>query len=589
MKYEHLTEGRFLNRPNRFLAKVELADETGVHEETVHVKNTGRLKELLLPGACVYLQDAGNTERKTRYDLVAVKKGQEIVSIDSMMPNALVKEWVLEGGVFSDVTYVKPEVTFGNSRFDLYVEHGEKKCFIEVKGVTLEMDGAAAFPDAPSERAVKHVNELIEAKCAGYEAMLIFVIQMANVRYFTPNRRAQAAFADALLEARKAGVTICAVTCEVSLAGIHIAKPVPVVLENPELFEATRAIADWYRKGHRDLPWRHLDPENRAQTAYHVWVSEIMLQQTRVEAVKPYYARFLRALPDVKALAEAPEDELLKLWEGLGYYNRIRNMQAAARQIQEEHGGVFPESYEEIRALKGIGNYTAGAISSFAYKVPKPAVDGNVLRVISRLTASFEDITRDSVKRKTEEILETFLPGEDPSDFNQGLIELGAVICAPGGEPKCDACPAALWCKARQEGIQMELPVKKKAKERRIEERTILLLRTPEGVFLGRRPGKGLLAGLYEFPSLDGSVSEEEATAYAEQNGLLIESVRKLPAAKHIFSHVEWHMTGYELWVKGIGQFELFEKKSGWILARYEELEKQYALPSAFAAYKKEL
>ena len=228
-------------------------------------------------------------------------------------------------------------------------------------------------------------------------------------------------------------------------------------------------VVTWFRANKRKLPWRdHPD-------AYRVWVSEIMLQQTRVEAVKSYYQRFLEALPDVKALAEAEEDQLLKLWEGLGYYNRVRNMQKAATQIMVDYGGEFPQTYEEILSLTGIGSYTAGAISSFAFGLAKPAVDGNVLRVISRITGSDRDIMKQSVRKRMETLLEQVIPADASSDFNQGLIEMGAIVCVPNGEPKCQECPAKEFCVAHKKGIEMELPVKKKAAARRIEKRTVLI------------------------------------------------------------------------------------------------------------------
>ena len=217
-------------------------------------------------------------------------------------------------------------------------------------------------------------------------------------------------------------------------------------------------IAEWYRGHKRDLPWR------RNPDAYRVWVSEIMLQQTRVEAVKPYYERFLRELPTVRDLAQAQEDKLLKLWEGLGYYNRVRNMQQAAQQIMIDYQGKFPDTYEEIRSLKGIGSYTAGAISAFAYGIPKAAVDGNVLRVVSRITGSRKDVMKQSVRREMEEELEKIIPENAASDFNQGLIELGAIVCLPNGEPRCKECPAAPFCEARKQGTIAEIPVKRDRK-----------------------------------------------------------------------------------------------------------------------------
>ena len=404
MNYEHIVEGRFLERPNRFVAKVDLDS----HVETVHVKNTGRCRELLVKGAKVYLDKSANRERTTAYDLVAVEKGDRIVNMDSQAPNKAVGEWLVSGGLFSDVTMVRPETKFGNSRFDFYVETDTEKIFIEVKGVTLEEDGVVRFPDAPSERAVKHVEELIAAKHQGYRVFVLFVIQMEGVKYFTPNRHTHPEFADALCEASKAGVEVLAYDCLVTPATMEINRPVTVVLfsdtkkdakdkmetgllinNSANVKEALRfgRLSDipnllliWYDKNRRILPWRE-DP-----TPYRVWVSEIMLQQTRVEAVKPYFERFMKSLPDISALAAASEEELLKLWEGLGYYNRVRNMQCAARQVMEDYGGRMPDSYEELLKLKGIGSYTAGAVASIAYKRAVPAVDGNVLRVAARLT-----------------------------------------------------------------------------------------------------------------------------------------------------------------------------------------------------------
>lgn len=573
MKYERITEGRFLKRPNRFIAHVEIDGK----EEIVHVKNTGRCAELLIPGAKLYLQETDNPERKTRWDVIGVEKGSRMVNMDSQVTNYVVKEWIETGNWFEDVTLVRTETTYGNSRFDLYVEHGGKKAFIEVKGVTLEEDGAVRFPDAPSERAVKHLEELIKAREEGYEAYVFFVIQMKDVRYFTPNRRTHAAFADALVKAKNCGVEVVARDCKVTRDSIEIADDVPVILENPELFETVAPLVEWFRDNRRDLPWRkHI-------SAYRVWVSEIMLQQTRVEAVKPFFQRFMEALPTVKDLADAPEEKLLKLWEGLGYYNRVRNMQKAAQQIMTDYNGEFPCTYEEIRSLSGIGSYTAGAVSSFAFGIPKPAVDGNVLRVVSRLLASREDIMKASVRTEIERALEQVIPSDCPSDFNQGLIELGAIVCVPNGEPKCEVCPLAHLCKARELGIQSELPVKKKAKERRIEERTVLVFQDGETVAIRKRPKKGLLAGMYEFPNMEGHLSADEVVKYSKSIGLTPVRIKELGAAKHIFSHVEWHMTGYAVRVDEL------EKNctEDMIFAHPKEIQETYSMPAAFEAYTK--
>ena len=336
-------------------------------------------------------------------------------------------------------------------------------------------------------------------------------------------------------------------------------------------------VVTWFRANKRELPWRdHPD-------AYRVWVSEIMLQQTRVEAVKSYYHRFLEALPDVKALAEAEEDQLLKLWEGLGYYNRVRNMQKAATQIMVDYGGEFPQTYEEILNLTGIGSYTAGAISSFAFGLAKPAVDGNVLRVISRITGSDRDIMKQSVRKRMEKLLEQVIPADASSDFNQGLIEIGAIVCVPNGEPKCQECPAKEFCVAHKKGIEMELPVKKKAAARRIEKRTVLIFRDGETRGIRKRPAKGLLAGLYELPGVDGHLTMEEVIEYSKKIGLTPVRVKEAGKAKHVFSHVEWHMIGYQIQVD-----ELEEScTDDMIFAHPEEIQQRYPIPSAFEKYMK--
>ena len=345
--------------------------------------------------------------------------------------------------------------------------------------------------------------------------------------------------------------------------------------EQQILSQIPEKIVPWYRGHKRDLPWRH-QPD-----AYHVWVSEIMLQQTRVEAVKGYYKRFLDALPTVKDLAEAEEDTLLKLWEGLGYYNRVRNMQKAAQQIMVDYEGIFPDRYEDILGLKGIGNYTAGAISAFAYGIPKPAVDGNVLRVITRLTANDEDIMKQKVRTQIENALEEVIPKDAASDFNQGLIELGAIVCVPNGEPKCAECPVAQLCEARKRKLTDMIPVKSKAKARKIEERTVLLFKDNDKIAIRKRPAKGLLAGLYEFPNLLGRLDTKEITKYCKEIGLMPVRIKKLEDAKHIFSHIEWYMTGYEVIVDELEK----TNEEAFLFIHPDEIERAYSMPSAFEVY----
>lgn len=574
MRYGDIVAAEFMERPNRFIAYVNLYGE----RTKVHVKNTGRCRELLKDHAKVYLEKNSSESRATAYDLVAVDKDGRLVNMDSGAPNQVAGEWLRAGGLYGDVSLVKPETTFGNSRFDFYVESASgEKAFVEVKGVTLERKGTAAFPDAPSERALKHVEELIEARKQGYEAYLLFVIQMKGVNWVEPNWETQPAFGEALKRARRAGVRLLAYDCLVREDGLEMDAPVPVVLDCLDRIAAP--LLTWYDNGRRILPWRE-DP-----TPYHVWISEIMLQQTRVEAVKPYYDRFLQALPDIKSLAAADDEKLLKLWEGLGYYNRARNLKKAAQILVSEYGGQMPDDYEKILSLPGIGSYTAGAISSIAFGKPRPAVDGNVLRILSRLRADDRDILQANVKKSVEEELEDVMPADRPGDFNQALMELGAMVCIPNGAPKCDVCPWNKLCLARAEGRTAELPQKAKKKPRSVEEKTILVIQDGERIALRKRPEKGLLAGMYEFPSMEGYCSQERALAYLRELGFSPLRIKKLPSAKHVFTHKEWHMKGYLVRVDELAQKGEGHKMQGFVFVNPEETGTNYPIPSAFAVY----
>ena len=343
------------------------------------------------------------------------------------------------------------------------------------------------------------------------------------------------------------------------------------VVEDRELLaQLPERLLAWYDAGARVLPWRE-DP-----TPYRVWVSEIMLQQTRVEAVKPYYERFLTALPTVQALAEAPEEQLLKLWEGLGYYNRVRNLQKGAQTVMDRFEGQIPTSFEELRTLPGIGDYTAGAIASIAFQLPVPAVDGNVLRVISRVLCRYDNILDPKVKRRVEGELRQILPRR-VGDFNQSLMELGAMVCQPNGPPKCLLCPLGQLCRAHAQGVAEELPVKTKPKPRKVQDRTVFLLFSKEGrLALARRPEKGLLAGLWELPAAESALDRKGALSWLESLGGEGE-LSPGPKAKHIFSHVEWHMTSWV--VTGVGELPEFAWAAG------EELRQAYPLPAAFKAF----
>lgn len=339
--------------------------------------------------------------------------------------------------------------------------------------------------------------------------------------------------------------------------------------------EIVSPLLEWYARNKRDLPWR------RDQNPYHVWVSEIMLQQTRVEAVKGYYARFLGRLPGVEDLAGVSEGELLKLWQGLGYYNRARNLKKAAQMVMQEYAGSFPEEYELLLKLPGIGEYTAGAIASIAFRKRVPAVDGNVYRIYTRLFADNSDITQGKVRKRIRDEIGNVVPEAHPGEFNQALMDLGASVCLPNGVPLCESCPVAEWCLASKEGTMLAFPVKPEKKARRIEDRTIFLLEYQGKYVIQQRPEKGLLAGLWEFPSEEGKLSLEKIGPVLREWGADLEQIEMLGSGKHVFSHVEWHMLGYLVHLQELK--DDFDDK--FVLADLEEIQNKYSIPSAFSMY----
>ena len=335
-----------------------------------------------------------------------------------------------------------------------------------------------------------------------------------------------------------------------------------------ELKRLVIPLLAWYNENKRDLPWRRPGPAGRPEP-YHVWVSEIMLQQTRVAAVLGYYQRFLERFSTLADLAAAPEDELMKCWQGLGYYSRARNLQRAAQVIVHDYGGAFPSDYEAIRALPGVGDYTAGAISSIAFGLPRAAVDGNVLRVVTRLTADGRDISSPAVKKSVAAALEAVMPLKAPGEFDQALMELGATVCLPNGAPLCGRCPAQDFCRAHVQDRTADFPVKPSKKPRRSEQRQVYLLFHRGRVALRRRPDKGLLAGLWEFPN----ALEGEALP------LDLPPLEFVGTAKHIFTHIEWHMTGWA------GELRSDRLPEGWVWANAFELRHTYSIPSALRAF----
>lgn len=331
------------------------------------------------------------------------------------------------------------------------------------------------------------------------------------------------------------------------------------------------ALLPWYEKNARALPWRE------TREPYHVWLSEIMLQQTRVEAVKQYYIRFLEALPTIAALAAAPDAQLFKLWEGLGYYTRARNLKKAAGIIIEKFGGTFPRDYKDILSLPGIGEYTAGAVASICFDLPTPAVDGNVLRVVTRVTELFVPISTPAVKREITEALAVSYPKENCGTFTQSLMELGATVCVPNGTPNCCVCPASTFCKAFQNGTQDALPLRPEKKPRKKECRTVFVLQNEEKIAVRKRPSEGLLAGMWEFPNVLGSLSKDEAASILEKWGLIPSDILQSVQRKHIFTHIEWDMECYYFTVKNTNE------SFCWVTR--DRLFSEIALPSAFRLF----
>lgn len=339
------------------------------------------------------------------------------------------------------------------------------------------------------------------------------------------------------------------------------------------LEEIVQPLLKWYQDNKRILPWRvEKDP-------YKIWISEIMLQQTRIEAVKAYYKRFMEELPTIQDLANIEEEKLLKLWEGLGYYNRAKNLKRAAQIIVNEYNGKIPNTYKELIKLPGIGEYTAGAIASIAYNEKVTAVDGNVLRVVSRVIGNRKNILEKETKEEITNLLQTVMPNE-AGDFNEGLMELGEVICLPNQAPFCLQCPLKEHCYAYQHNLTTKLPVREKLLKRKTEEKTILLFVTENGeIAILKRPDKGLLAGMYEFPNVNHFLEEDEVTKLIKQWNLKSKSIINLGKKKHIFTHITWKMIGYQVKVE--------KKNNRFLWVSQKELKKNYAIPTAFYKYMK--
>lgn len=329
-----------------------------------------------------------------------------------------------------------------------------------------------------------------------------------------------------------------------------------------------QALFLWYDQSKRILPWR--DNPN----PYHVWISEIMLQQTRVEAVIPYFHRFIQAVPTIKDLAYIEDDKLNKLWEGLGYYSRVRNLKKAAIKMIEEYDGLIPNNQKDLESLPGIGSYTSGAILSIAFDKPYTAVDGNVLRVFARILGNTNNIKDPAVKTEIKSVVSTLLPDRRNGDYNQALMEIGATVCKPNGIPDCMNCPLKLFCIAYNKDLLDKIPMKQVKKKRRQEEKTIFILNFNNTFALDQRPNKGLLAGLYQFPNAVGHLNNLEVQK-RYPNSI---SIRPIASSKHIFSHIEWNMRGFYI--------ELSKPIDSMLFVSKEEMETKYSIPTAFKTYK---
>ncbi len=327
-------------------------------------------------------------------------------------------------------------------------------------------------------------------------------------------------------------------------------------------------LLNWFDQNKRELPWR------RDKEPYHVWISEIMLQQTRIEAVTSYYARFLDALPDVEHLSRVDDDALMKLWEGLGYYSRARNLKKAAIVIMEEYGGEFPQAFIELKKLQGIGEYTAGAIASICFDEKVPAVDGNVLRVIARVQGSRDNVLLPQTKKSVTEQLRKIMP-QRAGAFNEALMELGELVCLPNGAPLCDSCPLKEHCTAFKKGLTEQIPVRVKKMKRRRADKSVFMITDPDGrIAIEKRPDTGLLSGMYQLPNVEGFHTDDELKEILQEWKSAPIDIVFTKEAKHVFTHIDWYMKAYHVTVE--------EHHDRFIWVTEDELKNSYPLPTAF-------
>ena len=327
-------------------------------------------------------------------------------------------------------------------------------------------------------------------------------------------------------------------------------------------------LLQWFDQNKRELPWR------RDKEPYHVWISEIMLQQTRIEAVMGYYARFLDALPDIGSLSRVDDDALMKLWEGLGYYSRARNLKKAAVVITEEYGGEFPQAFIELKQLPGIGEYTAGAIASICFDKKVPAVDGNVLRVIARVQGSRDNVLLPQTKKNVTEQLKKIMP-QRAGAFNEALMELGELVCLPNSTPLCEGCPLQERCTAYKKGLTGQIPVRVKKMKRGRADKSVFMITAPDGrIAIEKRPDTGLLSGMYQLPNVEGFHTDDELQEILQEWKSAPIDIVFTKEAKHVFTHIDWYMKAYHVTVE--------EHNDRFIWVTEDELKNSYPLPTAF-------
>ncbi len=344
-----------------------------------------------------------------------------------------------------------------------------------------------------------------------------------------------------------------------------------------------QALLSWYDIHRRILPWRE-DPK-----PYHIWLSEVMLQQTRVEAVKSYYNRFLSILPDIAALAAADEDRYMKLWEGLGYYSRVRNLHKGALYVTEHFGGELPASFALLQQIPGIGPYTAAAIASIAFQKKVPAVDGNLLRIFARLQMYAEDIKAPAAKKEAFSFYLDRMPDMRTGDFNQALMDVGALLCLPKGKALCSLCPLSPFCLSHARGKEQDFPYIPPKAKRKTEYKTVLLIHDRDKIALRKRPDKGLLASLYEFPNMEGLKSRDEVLDFLKSLGIQALKIKTLPESRHIFTHKEWCMQGFEIFTDELQEMSIPAKQKAFLYMDLRDMQERCAIPSAFAVYRKYL